>query len=195
MEKSFEQQYREGNTPWDHGLVDSNLIRMVERFKIAPCRVLDIGCGTGDNAIWLAQHGFFVTGCDLSEAAIEMATSKPTAERPNFLVADFLSSPIQNGPFNFVFDRGCFHSIQGETARTHFAQKVASLLEPRGLWLSLIGNADAPRQENGPPQMTAKEVVAFIEPKFEMRSMEAGYFGTDQGNPPRAWICLMRRRP
>jgi len=53
MGKSFEEQDQEGHTPWDHGLVEANLIRTVERFKIEPAKALDIDCGTGDNVIWL----------------------------------------------------------------------------------------------------------------------------------------------
>ena len=195
MGKSFEQQYREGYTPWDHGLADTNLMRIVERFKIAPGKALDIGRGTGDNVIWLAERGFSATGCDLSATAIEVAAFKPTTGNADFLVSNFLSSLIPGAPFNFIFDRGCFHSIRGKPARKCFVQRAASILEPGGLWLSLIGSADTPRQENGPPQMTAEEVVALVEPKFEILSLESGYFGSDQTDPPRAWICLMRCRP
>ena len=195
MEKSFEQQYREGYTPWDHGLVDTNLMQAVERFKISPGKALDIGCGTGDNAIWLAQHGFSVTGCDFSATAIETARAKPTTERVGFLAVDFLADPIPDSPFSFIFDRGCFHSIKGNPDRKRFVQNAASILEKEGLWLSLIGNADTPRQDGGPPRMTAEEVVSLVEPQFEILSLESGFFGSDQTDPPRAWICLMRGRP
>jgi len=194
MNKSFEEQYCEGHMPWDHGMVDKNLPRMVAQLNVAPCRALDIGCGTGDNVIWLAEQGFAVTGCDFSETAIEMAVAKNGAEDCRFLVADFLEEPLPGAPFGFVFDRGCFHSVSGEADRRNFVEGVAAVLGESGLWLSLTGNADEVRQAGGPPQMTAAELTALVEPDFEIISIESGFFGSDQENPPRAWICAMRRR-
>ena len=76
MDMDYEERYQTGNTPWDHGMPDGNLIAWVKRRPIEPCKVLDIGCGTGENSIWLAQHGFHATGCDISRAAIARAQAK-----------------------------------------------------------------------------------------------------------------------
>ena len=194
MDKSFEQQYQEGYMPWDHGMPDRNLIEVVERFQVKACPVLDIGCGTCDNALWLADRGFKVLGCDLSETALRMASEKEGIERVELSVRDILIDPFAEQSFGFIFDRGCFHSIEGEEDRTLFVKHAASMLKGDGLWLSLIGNADELRRENGPPQMTAREITGLAEPFFEILLLESGVFGSDQEDPPRAWICLMKKR-
>lgn len=194
MKEGFEEKYQAGYMPWDHGMPDPNLKEIVDRFQIAPCPVLDVGCGTGDNALWFAAHGFEVTGCDLSETAIRMAREKPGTECLNLSVQDILRNPYPEGSFGFIFDRGCFHSVSGDESRSRFVELAAAMLREGGLWLSLIGNADEPMREIGPPQLTAAEVVTSVEPFFEILLLESGFFGSDQDEPPRAWICLMRKR-
>lgn len=195
-ENRFEERYQSGDTPWDHGLVDENLVDAVFTHGIGRCRVLEIGCGSGENAIWLAQQGFDVVGCDVSPTAIQRAKEKlPSGEAGiRFVVADFISDPIPETPFGFVFDRGCLHCMEDESERKHFAEKVSGLLEKGGHWLSLIGNADEGAREVGPPQLTAEEVVSTVESHFEILLLRSGCFGSDQEDPPRAWICLMRKR-
>ncbi len=195
-ENRFEGRYQSGNTPWDHGMVDYNLIEVVAKHEVEPCRVLDIGCGTGENAIWLAQQGFEVVACDLSPTAIQRAKDKLSAAKADvcFLVADFLVDSIPDAPFGFVFDRGCLHCMTEETERKAFVEKVAGLLEDGTYWLSLVGNADEGEREVGPPQLTARELVGAVESHFEIVSLTTGHFGSDQEVPPRAWVCLMRKR-
>jgi SAM-dependent methyltransferase len=195
-ENRFEGRYQSGDTPWDHGMVDYNLIDIVSRHRVDPCRILDIGCGSGENAIWLAQQGFEVVACDLSPTAIRQAKDKLQAADSDvcFLVADFLADPIPDAPFGFVFDRGCLHCMDDESERKSFVEKVSGLLEEGGHWLSLIGNADEGERDVGPPQLTASELVSTVESHFEILSLCSGHFGSDQEVPPRAWICLMRKR-
>ena len=66
-EERFKKRYESGDTPWDIGKPDFNLIQTVTTMAIEPCKALDIGCGTWDNSIWLAQKNFQVTGVDISE--------------------------------------------------------------------------------------------------------------------------------
>lgn len=192
----FEERYRSGDTPWDYGTPDDNLINMVAQWPIQPCNALDIGCGTGENALWLARHNFEVTGCDISQTAIDRAAEKASGSKLDctFVVADFLKSSIPGSPFGVVFDRGCLHTFDERNERMQFAENVSSCLETGGYWLTLTGNADEPEREIGPPRLTANELAAAVEPWFEILSLTSGHFGSMQPDPPRAWICLMRKR-
>lgn len=196
MENRFEERYRAGDIPWDHGMPDANLVNTVLHWPVPKCKALDIGCGTGDNAIWLARQRFTVTACDISPTAIGKAKvkAKEAGIACTFLVADFLADDIPNAPFGCVFDRGCLHTVDAVEERGQFVDNVSSHLEAGGLWLTLAGNADEPPREVGPPRLTASELVATVEPSFEILSLSASHFGSDQPDPPKAWVCLMRKR-
>jgi len=196
IEEGYKKRYKAGDTPWDIGKPDFNLIQTVSTMGIASCKALDIGCGTGDNSIWLSQQNFDVIGIDTSEAAIHKAVEKAskTNVKCPFIMIDFLTNRIEGAPFNFVFDRGCFHSLNSDEARKSFAENVAAHLEKDGLWLSLVGNADEQRDKPGPPQRTARDIVNAVEPYFEILSLVSSHFGSNSPTPPRAWVCLMRKR-
>jgi len=194
-ERTFEDRYQENDIPWDHTHPDCNLIDAVRNVPIQPCRVLDLGCGTGINAAWLAGQGFEVTGLDLSHTAIAKATARAKQQslEIEFLCCNFLKAPLP-GQFDFIFDRGCLHCFIGTAERKKGAERIADRLIKNGLWLSLIGNADDLPREVGPPTLAAGEITEIVEPHFEIVSLTAGCFGGEQEDPPKAWICLMKKR-
>ena len=196
IEDKYKERYKSGDTPWDIGKPDFNLVEVVKREPIQSCKVLDIGCGTGDNSIWLAQNGFQVYGTDTSEIALESAHNKASKANAkcHFMPADFFNDKIEGAPFGFIFDRGCFHSFSSENDRKMFAEKVAAHLEESGLWLTIAGNRDENRQSPGPPQRSAQDIVLAVEPFFMILSLSTSHFGSNVQNPPRAWRCLMKKR-
>jgi 2-polyprenyl-3-methyl-5-hydroxy-6-metoxy-1,4-benzoquinol methylase len=196
VKRRFEKMYAAGYTPWDIGKPDFNLIEAVKTRPIKPCKALDIGCGTGDNSLWLCRQKFQVLGIDDSEMAIGKAKEKARSAgiRCTFMAADFLTSRIKGAPFGLAFDRGCLHAVSARKDRKGFAENVHAHLKKDGLWLSLIGNADEQRHLPGPPQWTAADIVAAVEHYFKILSLVAGSFGSNRPHPPRAWVCLMQKR-
>jgi SAM-dependent methyltransferase len=196
VEERYGKSYKSGNTPWDIGQPDFNLIEVVTQKPILSCKVLDIGCGTGDNSIWFAQNRFQVVGTDASHIAIEKAKEKASKAKVecDFIHVDFLKDKVEGAPFGFVFDRGCFHSFGTENDRRSFAKNVAAHLVEDGLWLTIVGNADEHRPGPGPPQRTAGDIVLAVEPFFQILSLASSHFGSNRPNPPRAWRCLMQKR-
>jgi len=192
----FKQSYEAGEAPWDIGKPDFNLIQTVAATPIRPCKALEIGCGTGDNAIWLAQQEFDVVALDSSSIAIEQAKEKAakTSAKCDFLVLDVFQEHVEGGPFHFAFDRGFLHIIDSDQVRKNFAKTVSGYLDAGGLWLSLLGNADEKRQGPGPPQRSARDVVDAVEPFFEILSLVSAHFESRHIDPARAWVCLMRKR-
>ena len=189
-------RYETGDLPWDTGRHDRDLAAVVADTPVRPCRALEVGCGTGTNAIWLAARGFDVTAVDVSSTAVAQATEKAAKAgiTVQFAEVDVVHGGLPDGPFGFVFDRGCFHSVDGPAERTAFARQVADCLESGGLWFSMIGSTDAPPRETGPPQLSAAEIAEAVEPLFEIRSLTASHFDSEQPNPAPAWLCLLRKR-
>lgn len=189
----------EGNQPWDTGAPDEHLVACVTAGQVTPSRTLEVGCGTGTNALWLAAHGFDVLGTDVAPLAIEKARAKlaaagDAARRCRFEVVDFLAADPAGGPFDFVFDRGCFHIFDDDATRAKFAARVAALLAPNGQWLSLIGSTEGPARDSGPPRRTVREVMAALEPVVEVVELRSIYFEALIETPAKAWLCRARRR-
>ena len=190
---SWNDSYASGEPlPWDTGTPDPVLIELIESHAIAPGRTLEVGCGTGTNAIYLAQHGFEVVGVDISPLAVEKARTKARG-RCRFEAVDFLNEAPPGGPFRFVFDRGCFHTFDEDEERARFAQQVAAALADAGMWLSLIGSTEGPPRESGPPRRSAREVMNAIEPSLEIMQFRSGEFGVSE-DQLKAWVCLSRKR-
>jgi SAM-dependent methyltransferase len=197
QKKSFEERYRDKETPWELNRPDNNLIDFVTSLPVLPGPAIDLGCGTGSNAIWLASQGFRVTGCDLSAIALDQARAKAGQAEVQcaFHQMDFMNELPPGMPFSFAFDRGCFHTIGDPASRSRFAERVAGILQTNGQWLSLIGNQDEERDDRpGPPQLSATEVTAAVEPFFEIISLRRGHFDFNHAPAPLAWICHLRKR-
>lgn len=192
----WNELYQAGETPWDTGSADHHLVEYLRAVPDERGVALDVGCGTGTNAIWLANQGFSVLGVDISTAAIESARTKAGTRVPNcrFLAADFLCDPLSEGPFDFVFDRGCFHVFDEARERARFTERVASVLRPGGRWLSLIGSTEGPAREHGPPRRSARDVIGAIEPALEILELCSSEFRVGMPSPVAAWRCLSRAR-
>lgn len=194
MSRNWDEHYKQDFIPWDSGVPEPMLIQLVESSALPVGRALDVGCGTGTNAIWLAQHGYEVLGVDVAPLAIEKARAKlPPGLSCRFTSLDFLAEKPEGGPFQLVFDRGCFHVFDEPADRAKLAARVAAVLAPDGMWLSLIGSTEGPAREVGPPRRSLREVADAIEPYLEILSVRSSEF-RDLPQPAMVWICLSRRR-
>jgi hypothetical protein len=108
-----------------------------------------------------------------------------------FEALDFLHKSPPGGPFQFAFDRGCFHMFDEPDERQPFAAQVAAALVPGGLWLSLIGSAEGVNPEVGPPRRSAAESILAIEPALEILELRSAEF---LDHKTKAWFCLSRLR-
>lgn len=199
-ERDWDQRYHDNDLPWDTGRPDPHLTAFVTERALTPRRTLEVGCGTGTNALWLAEHGFDVLGVDVSPRAIELANAKletcdpAIAERCRFATLDFLVGELPSQPFAVVYDRGCFHVFDAPDDRARFAERVATCLGPEGLWLSLIGSTEGPARDHGPPRRSIRDLAEAIEPVLEFVELRSLEFPAKLPSPAAAWLCLFRRR-
>jgi SAM-dependent methyltransferase len=192
----WNDRYRDGNLPWDTGRPSSELQRVLSRDTIRPCRALELGCGTGTNSVWLAQQGFEVTGIDVAPLAIEQAEKRAQAAavRVRFVVADVLQLPVLAAPFEFFFDRGCYHAVR-RVASDLYAPAIARQLASGGRGLLLTGNAREPH-DPGPPVVTEKEIRDELGTAFQILDLHEFRFDEAPGVPERflGWSCLVEKR-
>ncbi|WP_407565521.1 class I SAM-dependent methyltransferase [Streptomyces sp. 184] len=110
---------RERDVPFFADKPDENLVSYLDRDLVAPGRALDLGCGPGRNAVFLAAHGFDVEAVDLSATAVawgeERAREAGVAVR--FHCGDAFGlvrdepGPLRGGPYDLIYDSGCFHHL------------------------------------------------------------------------------------
>ena len=113
MKAFYEIGYRFFRMPWEQEGPRDELGRLVESGRIRPCRAIDLGCGTGSNALYLARRGFVVTGVDFAASAIAKAQRRATATgtEVSFVVSDLTTPGSISGVFDFVVDYGTFDDL------------------------------------------------------------------------------------
>jgi SAM-dependent methyltransferase len=196
----WNDRYATKDTPWDSGRPSAELARVLDERQNKPGDVLEIGCGTGTNAIFLAQRGFNVTDVDISSLAIEQARKRAAdaGVSVDFQVVDLLAPSGLDRTFPFVFDRGVYHGIRRENL-AGFLDTMARLTAPAALYLLLAGNANDPGDpEKGPPRVHAHEICGELNPLFELVQLrEFTFDGITIGGEavtPLGWSGLFRRR-
>jgi SAM-dependent methyltransferase len=199
-EISWEDHYKNATDrlPWDIGTPAPELQNAFKELKLQGKPVLEIGCGTGTNAIWMAQQNCKVVATDISPTAIEQAKAKTNEAKADveYVLADICESPaVKNGAVDFVFDRGVYHVMSPEK-RSVFAKRVADSLSSGGYWLCLAGSKDEVREnpEVGPPQLSAVEVLEPMEKFFEIHKLDRAHFYLPNGTKHVAWLVLVKKR-
>jgi S-adenosylmethionine-dependent methyltransferase len=136
-----------------------------------PLRILDIGCGLGQMAQWLAAQGHTVVACDLSPAIVERAQARIADQDPQLLERiTFLAAPLQSldGLISGKFDLVLFHAVLEWLAEPAAAlQAAASWLAPTGELSLLFYNRDS---------LVFKNLL-----RSDFRRVEANDYAGDQG--------------
>jgi SAM-dependent methyltransferase len=170
--------------PWYSPRPSEWLVKAVrQRWIRPPIRIVDIGCGAGTNALWLAQEGFRATEIDLAPGAIEAARARAHRRGATaaFEQASALSMPFRNSAFEAALDNGCFHTIP-IPKRGRYAREVARVVRPGGSYL-LTWIAREETREMGPPHRPSlREVTTVFESRFNFVRTE--FFGRES---PGAW--------
>jgi ubiquinone/menaquinone biosynthesis C-methylase UbiE len=142
MSLDWDEAYRSGQyrKQWDHD-VPSQEIAACAAFGIIPSNgvILDVGCGSGSDAVFLAALGYRVKALDISSAALNLVKKKAT--KANVTVETFHSSatkmPIEDASIDFALDRGLLHNLNDDDGK-FYASEVARVLKP-GAGLLLRG--------------------------------------------------------
>jgi len=180
----FNLWYIFGDPPWNTGVSPPELIEFIQ--SQPPGRALDLGCGTGTNAITLAKHGWQVTALDFAGAAIRQARRKANESglKIDFRIADATDLSAIHGPFDLILDIGCFHSLTGGDISTYI-DNLERLLAPEGTFL-MYGFFKSPN-ESGPGLL--ENDVSSISSHFKLVDRQDG---TERGQRPSAWFTFKK---
>ena len=139
----FFWRYLRGSAPWDSGIVPPEVTGWIDAAEVEavpPGRALDLGCGTGTTALYLAQHGWDVVGVDFAWPAIWRARRRAhrygVACRAQFYHADVVRLTFlpDDPPFDLAIDIGCLHGLD-PAQRAGYAAGLARLLLPGATYL------------------------------------------------------------
>ena len=137
MKWLYELMYRYSFVPipYDIGPRDE-LVNLVESGRIKPCRAIDLGCGTASNVIYLAQHGFEVTGVDFSPAAIELGRGRAeeAGAQVNFIEDDLTDLKHVAGTFDLLVDYGTLDDLTPSN-RDRYMENVLPLTHEGSVFL------------------------------------------------------------
>ena len=168
--------------PWDTGISPPELIEFIQ--SNVPGRALDLGCGTGTNAITLAQHGWRVIGIDFIGKAIRKARSKARQQglKIDFFVGDVTHLEKIDGAFDLILDIGCFHNLP-HAGKVKYVQNLERFLAPKGTFLLYGFTSVTPQSESG---ITPND-LDLIQNRLALVDRNDG---TDRGQRPSAWFTI-----
>jgi len=186
--------------PWDIGGPQPAMSALLAGYPpMDP--ILDVGCGSGDLAISLAQLGLQVTGIDFVEAAITQARAKAgllpaeVAHLLDFQVADALQPSLLRRQFGSVVDSGFLHLLESEEC-DRFVEDLALTLLPGGRYYLLAFAVEFP-MPNLPRQVTAQELRArfTVEKGWNIQDIRPAEFLSRVAPPLPAIAACIERLP
>jgi ubiquinone/menaquinone biosynthesis C-methylase UbiE len=135
----WDESYRSGGflRMWDYKVPTQELVATVAALNLpAGANALDIGCGAGREAIFLAQCGFRTIGVDFAPTALAIAADRAlrAGVRIQWRTGSALALPVPDASIDFATDRGCFHHVD-EADRPAYARELARVLRPGGRFL------------------------------------------------------------
>jgi SAM-dependent methyltransferase len=147
----FRVFYGVGFTPWEGHAHTKTLRELIEGTADTPAlppeAALDVGCGTGDSSVYLAQHGWHVTGVDFVPKALDQARAKARAASVpiDFRHADVthLSRAGIDTKFQLIVDNGCLHGMS-DGDRDLYVQEITAAAAPSARLLIVAAKPGGP---------------------------------------------------
>ena len=176
----FQWRYFRGQTPWDTNITPPEVMDFIHSNPAG--KALDLGCGTGTNAITLARHGWKVTGVDFAEKAIQMARKKAAKAGFDieFYAADVTDLSMLHGPYDYALDIGCLFTLTAKDRRK-YADHLIRLVKQNGIFMLY---AWLPRPRKGTTfGISPEDVEALMASGFKIIKSVIG----EENHYPTAW--------
>lgn len=200
MKLFYNLTYSRFRAPWDIGPREE-LVALVESGRLKPCRAIDLGSGTASNCIFLAQHGFDVTGLDYAQAAIELGRkrAKEAGVTVNFIQDDLTNLHHVDGTYDLLVDYGTLDDLLPKD-RDLYMENVLPLTQPGSQFLLYCFEWPLRRWERlmlrlsffGAMALEPGEVDRRFVPYFEIERI-AGEIDYSRWPPGYAVYLMMRK--
>jgi len=189
----WESAYRGSPPPWDIGRPQPVVVTIASAGGFRS-PVLDAGCGTGENALYLAGLGLDVVGLDGARLAIDRAREKAVSKSLDveFVAGDALALAELGRAFASVLDCGLFHTFD-DPDRARYVASLGEIVEPRGI-VQLLCFSDREPWGGGPRRVSQAEIRAAFADGWTVASIDDARFATrlhDDG--ARAWHATIER--
>ena len=192
MSLFWDVMYLFKRTPWDTGITPPEIVAMIESGRVPIGRALDLGCGTGTNAIYLAGKSFEAMGIDISSRAISIAGRKArsadVAQRIRLARGDVtqMTRWVAVESIDFAYDIGCFHGLNS-AARDRYVANLLTVLKPNAIYMQYSFFMIEP----GGRGVAEDEIEARFGPGFVIERVERG--GDSSRRRASAWYTLVKR--
>ena len=176
--ETFLERYESGRIPWNHELPPPEVIALIEELK--PGRGLDLGCGYGRSALYLAQNGWQADGVDFVAQAVDEARQRAekagVSDHVHFHHGSVAGLHFLTGRYDLAIDVGCLHSLT-EDQQQAYRDGLMRLLERNAVYLLFahLKDEDADEAEDKPRGITKMEIRDLFVPGFKLERIELGW--------------------
>jgi SAM-dependent methyltransferase len=159
--KNWDDWYAGEPPPWEIDKPQPVFVELAEQGRLSG-RVLDVGCGSGENVLLAAGHGADALGLDISPTAIDLAVEKSRERQigARFQVGDALRLDRLDEMFDVVIDSGMFQSFDADE-RSLYASSLANVVAPGGvLYVTCVSDREPGEggRESGPRRVSEEDI-------------------------------------
>lgn len=193
--KSWDSWYVGEPPPWEIDKPQPVLVELAAQGLLSG-RVLDIGCGTGENVLLAAEHGANALGIDISPTAINLAVEKSRERQSTarFQVGDALRLDRLDELFDVVIDSGMFQSFDGDE-RSLYASSLANVLRPDGvLYVTCVSDREPGEagRDSGPRRVSEDDIRTTFTRGWVVDELRE-CVRERRPSPANAWLATIRR--
>jgi len=175
---NFWERLYDNSPQWDINRPQPEFVESYQRNELSKGKILDVGCDTGDNAIFFAEKGFSVLGIDIVEKAIEKAKikAKERQVKVDFKIVNVLNlkKELKKNEFSNIIDSGLFH-VLSDPERLTFVEQINYALRDRGSYFMMCFS-DEEHNGEGPRRISKEEIIEVFSPFFKINYIKSTFF-------------------
>lgn len=181
----MKELYESGDVPWDSEEPPPEVIQYLD--TVATGKALDLGCGYGRAAIYMAKLGWEVDAIDFVPEALQEASARATRQNVevNFHRSQVTDLDYLEGPYDFALDVGCGHNLDS-VGFQKYHNELKRLIRQNGVFMlfSRIQEDAGAKSEDGPSGIEVDSILSLFKDGFYLESKE---FGQTEGRDDTFW--------